>query len=79
MVPGDIIYLYAGIKVSADIRIIECYDLKVNYCNLTGDVLDLERTAGKSFDENPILADNMLLCGSECVDGSAKGVVLRIG
>jgi magnesium-transporting ATPase (P-type) len=79
VVPGDIIYLYAGVKAPADIRLIECYGLKVNYTYLTGDILDLERTVSKCFDEIAILADNLVLCGCDCVAGSAKGVVLRTG
>ena len=79
LVPGDIIYLYAGIKAPADIRLIECYGLKVNYTYLTGDILDLERTSSKCYDEIAILADNLVLCGCDCVAGSAKGVVLRTG
>jgi Ca2+-transporting ATPase len=79
IVPGDIIYIYAGMKVSADIRVIESYDFKVNYCYLTGELLDLDRNASICGDDDAILADNIVLLGSECTGGAGKGVVLRTG
>lgn len=79
IVPGDILYVYAGMKVSADLRVLESYDFKVNYCYLTGELLDLERNASVCGDDDAILADNIVLLGSEVTGGSGKGLVLRTG
>lgn len=37
LVPGDIVYLALGDRVPADLRIIECSDLRIDESNLTGE------------------------------------------
>ena len=38
---GDLVKVKGGDNVSADIRIIECYEMKVNNASLTGESEDL--------------------------------------
>ena len=39
---GDIVLVSSGDKVPADIRILECDDLKVNNASLTGENIDIK-------------------------------------
>jgi Mg2+-importing ATPase len=47
IVPGDIIDLYAGDMIPADLRIISCKDLFINQASLTGEAFPIEKFAGR--------------------------------
>lgn len=53
LVPGDLVRLKGGDNIPADVRIIECYEMKVNNASLTGESEDLLRGIEKSSD-NPL-------------------------
>lgn len=37
LVPGDVVYLTVGDRVPADVRIVNCSDLRIDESNLTGE------------------------------------------
>lgn len=80
LVPGDIVLLESGDKISADIRIIECMNLQVDESVLTGESLAIVKSNEVLKKEVP-LADrtNMLYAGTSVITGRAKGIVVSIG
>ncbi len=79
---GDIVFFESGVKVPADIRLIETNDLFVNESLLTGEVIDVMKDATCIYDNQDILLSdrqNMLYAGSMITKGRAIGVVTNIG
>ena len=78
---GDIVLLESGDKVSADIRLLETYNLKINESVLTGESTEVYKTAAVLPDEKLTISDqkNMAFSGTTVVRGRAKGVVVGIG
>jgi len=79
---GDIVFFESGVKVPADIRLIETNDLSVNESLLTGEVIDVMKDATCIYDNQDILLSdrqNMLYAGSMITKGRAIGVVTNIG
>jgi Mg2+-importing ATPase len=81
IVPGDIIDLYAGDMVPADIRIISCKDLFINQASLTGESFPVEKTAEPLTPKNRTPSDltNMAFMGSSVISGTAIGVAVKTG
>jgi calcium-translocating P-type ATPase len=78
---GDIIYFESGIKVPADVRLIQTHDLKVNESLLTGESIDVEKDSSYVSDDidEPIGdRQNMLYAGSMITKGRATGVVSAV-
>ncbi len=81
LVPGDIVDLFAGDMIPADLRIVSCKDLFINQATLTGESFPVEKTAepvqtkGRSVSE----AANIAFMGSSVVSGTALGVVVKTG
>ena len=81
LVPGDVILVSEGDKISADARIIESGDLQVNQSTLTGESNPVRKT------HDPILRDdlaksevaNLIFTGTSVSSGNAKAVVTEIG
>lgn len=80
LVVGDIVFLESGDKVSADIRIIECSNLKVDEAILTGESLNAEKVTDV-IKEDALLGDrkNMLFAGSSVITGRVTGIVVKTG
>ena len=79
---GDIVFFESGVKVPADIRLIETNDLFVNESLLTGESIDVTKDAKCIHDHEDIpIGDrqNMLYAGSTVTKGRAIGVVVTIG
>ncbi len=79
---GDIVFFESGVKVPADIRLIESNDLFVNESLLTGESIDVTKDATCIYDNIDIpIGDrkNMLYAGSMVTKGRAMGVVATIG
>ncbi len=70
IVPGDIVDLFAGDMIPADLRIIQAKDLFINQAALTGESMPVEKTP---------VAHNIAFMGSSVVSGTALGVVIRTG
>ena len=81
LVPGDIIFLYSGIRVPADVRLIHTLELKIDESILTGESLPVEKHHHTISEENLTYGDqkNMAFMGTIVVSGRAKGVVVEIG
>jgi Mg2+-importing ATPase len=81
IVPGDIIDLFAGDMVPADLRIISCKDLFINQSSLTGESFPVEKTAEpitpKSF--SPSVLTNIAFMGSSVISGTALCIVVKTG
>ena len=81
IVPGDIVDLFAGDMIPADLRIISCKDLFINQASLTGESFPIEKIAGPiQPKESSISAQlNIAFMGSSVVSGTALGVVIKTG
>ena len=80
IVPGDIVFLTAGDKIPADIRIIEAQNFEVIEASLTGE----SSSSIKNTDKLPVgtaLAEreNMAFFGTVAAKGKAIGVVVGTG
>lgn len=78
---GDIIFFESGIKVPADVRLIDTDDLQVNESLLTGESIDVrkdESYISDDFDEPIGDRKNMLYAGSMVTKGRAVGIVTTI-
>lgn len=81
IVPGDIVDLFAGDMIPADLRIISCKDLFINQSSLTGESFPIEKVAEPIQPKTNSLADltNIAFMGSSVVSGTALGVVVKTG
>lgn len=80
LVPGDIVLLESGDKISADMRIMKCYNFQVDESVLTGESIAVLKEE-KTYDKEIILAErkNMLYAGTSVVTGRAHAVVVETG
>lgn len=80
LVPGDVVCLSVGDRVSADIRLIETTDLLVDESSFTGETEPCSKTHG-SVDEASGLASlsNIIFMGTLIRYGKGKGVVISVG
>ena len=81
LVPGDIVDLFAGDMIPADLRIISCKDLFINQASLTGESFPVEKTAEPAALKSGIASElvNIAFMGSSVVSGTALGVVINTG
>ncbi|MCM8765444.1 MAG: magnesium-translocating P-type ATPase [Candidatus Omnitrophica bacterium] len=81
IVPGDIVDLFAGDMIPADLRIISCKDLFINQAALTGESFPVEKIAEPIKLKNgaPAELTNIAFMGSTVVSGTALGVVVKTG
>lgn len=78
---GDIVFFESGVKVPADIRLIESNALEVNESLLTGESVEVSKNHNYiSLDKDEPLGErqNMLYGGTLVTKGRAKGVVTAI-
>ena len=80
LVPGDVVNLYEGLNVPADIRILESYQCKIDESALTGESLTIEKSI-TSLPSDTLLADrkNMAFMGTNVASGRAVGIVVSTG
>jgi len=80
LVPGDIVILRPGDKVSADGRIIESHDLKINEAALTGEWLAASKNNKILSIDTPLAdRDNQVYMGTVVEEGSAKIIIIGTG
>ena len=81
IVPGDIVDLFAGDMIPADLRIISCKDLFINQASLTGESFPVEKNAEAIEPKNNSASEltNIAFMGSSVVSGTGLGVVIRTG
>lgn len=80
LVPGDIVLLNAGNRVSADGRLIKTHNLKINEASLTGEWIPAEKKTEILPEKTPLAnRDNMVYMGCVVEDGWGKAVVTETG
>lgn len=80
LVPGDIVWLEAGNRTSADMRIIESDSLEADESSLTGESIPVSKnaspvTAGTTLAER----SSMVFAGTSITRGTGLGVVVSTG
>ncbi len=80
LVVGDIVLLYSGDRVPADLRLIKTKELRIDESSLTGESVSVEKEV-TLLSEETVLADrdNMAYSSSLVSAGSATGVVVAVG
>lgn len=80
LVPGDVVMVASGDKISADMRLIYNRDLQINESPLTGESVPVEKQTGP-LEEKTVLANrtNMLYASTFVTYGRGKAVVTSIG
>ncbi|MCX6791474.1 MAG: HAD-IC family P-type ATPase [Candidatus Gottesmanbacteria bacterium] len=81
IVPGDVLVLSVGDKVSADARIVEEMGLEINEAVLTGESLSVKKDNVVLKEKGLTLGDrkNMVYSGTIITHGHAKAVVVATG
>ena len=81
IVAGDIISLKAGDYVPADIRIIECNNLKCDESSLTGESHEVEKDSKIIRNKNEAISSRKNTCfsGTTIKSGTALGIVVSVG
>lgn len=81
VVPGDLMYLEAGRYVSADLRLVETINLKIEESSLTGESLPVLKNANVTLKENTPLGDriNLAFMSTTVVYGRGYGIVTGTG
>jgi len=81
LVPGDVVDLFAGDMIPADLRIVSCKDLFINQATLTGESFPAEKTSDPVHPKNgaPAELSNIAFMGSSVVSGTALGLVVKTG
>jgi Ca2+-transporting ATPase len=81
LVPGDIVLLFEGDVVPADIRLIESVGLMVDEAILTGESIPVEKNAGVILNQDAPVHEriNILFKGTTIVRGKAIGIVFATG
>ncbi len=80
LVPGDMVVLEEGMKIPADIRLIDVASLQVNEASLTGESAPVTKQF-EAILKHVQLADqkNMIFAGTAVTQGRATGVVVATG
>ncbi len=82
LVPGDIVTLESGDVVPADLRLVECPNLRINEAPLTGESVPVDKVPHALLaDAGELLADrrNMTFKGTAVVYGRGRGLVVATG
>lgn len=81
LVPWDIVKFDAWYKVTADVRIIKCYDLQSNESSLTWES-SLAKKNSNIINKDSVAiwdTDNMLFAGTYIANGTGVGIVVATG
>jgi magnesium-transporting ATPase (P-type) len=80
VVPGDIIFLESGLKVPADMRLLEASNLSIDESFLTGESIAAKKATGiLRQDVGVSERTNMAHAGSTVMSGRAVGIVTSTG
>jgi potassium/sodium efflux P-type ATPase len=81
LVIGDIMLLTEGDKISADARLIEVSDLRVDQSTLTGESNPVRKIKDAVLKEDLTRAEipNLIFAGTNISEGNAKAVVIETG
>ena len=80
IVPGDIMVISEGDKITADCRLLHVNELQVNEAVLTGESFPQNKSTEK-ISINALIANrkNMIYAGTTIVSGNAKAIVVSTG
>uniref|UniRef100_A0A8B9GQD1 ATPase Na+/K+ transporting subunit alpha 1 n=1 Tax=Astyanax mexicanus TaxID=7994 RepID=A0A8B9GQD1_ASTMX len=78
VVVGDLVEVKGGDRIPADLRIISAQGCKVDNSSLTGESEPQTRSPQFS-NENPLETKNIAFLSTNCVEGSATGIVINTG
>lgn len=80
LVPGDIIFVSTGDKIPADVRLVECENLRVEESVLTGESLPVKKSPEK-IDGEAVLGDrtNMAFSSTSVTAGTGIAIVVATG
>ena len=80
LVPGDIVLLESGTRITVDGRVIESQNLEVDESSLTGESIEVSKISDK-ISKNVGIAEqkNMVFAGTIVISGRAKVVVTGTG
>ncbi|XP_039648588.1 sodium/potassium-transporting ATPase subunit alpha-1-like [Perca fluviatilis] len=78
VVVGDLVEVKAGDRIPADVRVVSAHGCKVDNSSLTGESEPQTRTPDFSND-NPLETRNIAFFSTNCVEGTARGVVINTG
>ncbi|KAK6485593.1 sodium/potassium-transporting ATPase subunit alpha-1 [Huso huso] len=78
VVVGDLVEVKGGDRIPADLRIISANGCKVDNSSLTGESEPQTRTPDFS-NENPLETRNIAFFSTNCVEGTARGIVINTG
>ncbi len=79
LVPGDIMIVEAGDRISADARVIASSSAEVDESSLTGESVPAAKRAELSIEKKFEFSTGLLYSGTLMTRGSAEAVVLHIG
>lgn len=81
VVSGDVVSVYVGDVIPADMRIVQCKELQVNEAVLTGESFPAEKTSGGLDLQHPTPQQltNYLFMGTVVQHGTGRGVVVSTG
>ena len=78
LVLGDVVEVKGGDRIPADLRIVQASNMKVDNSSLTGESEPQSRNADDST-TTVLEARNIAFFSTNCVEGSARGIVIRCG
>jgi magnesium-transporting ATPase (P-type) len=81
LVPGDLLLLEGGVRVGADMRLVETRSLHIDESLLSGESLAIEKHADAVLEPDTALAErvNMAFAGSLATSGRGLGLVTGTG
>uniref|UniRef100_A0A8P4GNW8 Sodium/potassium-transporting ATPase subunit alpha n=1 Tax=Dicentrarchus labrax TaxID=13489 RepID=A0A8P4GNW8_DICLA len=78
VVAGDMIEVKGGDRIPADIRVVSAHGCKVDNSSLTGESEPQSRSPDCTHD-NPLETRNVAFFSTNCVEGTARGIVICTG
>ncbi|MEA4929902.1 MAG: HAD-IC family P-type ATPase [Candidatus Limiplasma sp.] len=81
LVPGDVMIVTEGDKISADARLLTCMDLQVNQSTLTGESNPVRKTSEAVLREGLGRSEipNLIFAGTSVSSGNGKAIVVSTG
>ncbi|MCR4314212.1 MAG: HAD-IC family P-type ATPase [Candidatus Uhrbacteria bacterium] len=80
IVPGDLLVLHTGDRVTADARLLEAVDLMINEATLTGESFPVRKTLSMLAAETSLAERcNMVYAGTSVVGGRGRAIVVATG
>lgn len=79
IVPGDVLLIEEGEQISADARLIEATEMRVDISSLTGESQPKRRTAEPVADGHLLDIPNLVFAGTPVLSGRGRAVVFATG